>query len=136
MLFLFLLVGLVSSSSTASSHSVRDDVDLVELNHYHDESGRHVFDQLIFYDWSEQKRRFDVRAWRLVKVPGQLPLHDHKTNVWRMIWHDAGMLRTVEAAAYRETWTQYDPELINREFLSQENRRELTKLPPQRLSPP
>jgi hypothetical protein len=125
--FLFLIT-LVSSAITAP-RTLRDRVDLVEVNHYHDELGRHVFDQLIFYDWSKQRQRFDVRAWRLIKQSSQLPRRDHASNVWRIIWHDGGVLRTVEASSHRETWTQYDPELVNREYLPQEHRRELSKAP-------
>lgn len=116
-------------SAVSRPHSLTDHVDLVEVNHYHDDSGRHVFDQLIFYDWSTSRNRFEVRAWRLIKQPNQLPQRDHGENLWRVIWHDGGVLRTVEADAYRETWTQYDPELVNREYLPQELRKELTKVP-------
>jgi hypothetical protein len=123
------LVFLSLVSAISKPHTVRDRVDLVEVNHYHDDSGRHVFDQLIFYDWNATRKRFDVRAWRLIKRPSQLPRRDHAANIWRVIWHDGGVLRTVEAAAHRETWTQYDPELVNREYLPQEQRKDLAKVP-------
>ena len=120
-----ILMALVSA--VTKPNTLRDHVDLVEVNHYHDDSGRHVFDQLIFYDWSPVRNRFDVRAWRLIKQPNQLPRRNHAENVWRVIWHDVGVLRIVEADAHRETWTQYDPELVNREYLPQEMRKDLTK---------
>ncbi len=105
---------------------LRDHVDLIEVNHYHDAHGRHVFDQLIFYDWSRQKRRFDVRAWRLIKADNQLPRRAHRSGHWIVRWHDDGVLREVTATNRRETWTQHDPELIERESLAQEQRLELT----------
>lgn len=124
---------LLLSSSTGSfqPHAVvADHVDLVEVNHYHDEQGRHVFDQMIFYDWNPHQRRFHVRAWRLIKEPTQVPRLDSRRNVWRVVWHDAGVLREVTADSHRETWTQYDPELINREHLAQDHRRELSRATP------
>ena len=48
----------------------RESVDLIELNHFYDEQGRLVFDQVIFYDWSAADARYNVRAWRLVKNSG------------------------------------------------------------------
>ena len=50
----------------------RESVDLIELNHFYDEHGRLVFDQVIFYDWASSESRYNVRAWRLVKNPSQL----------------------------------------------------------------
>lgn len=105
---------------------LRDSVDLVEVNHYHDPRGQPVFDQLIFYDWSSQHRRFQVRAWRLIKSDSQLPKRDHRGGHWVVRWHDDGNLREVTAVSHRETWTRYDPELIEREFLPQEQRLDLS----------
>ena len=122
----------IMSAWLSSAHQPRaahDKVDLIEVNHYHDETGRHVFDQLIFYDWNEAQHRFNVRAWRLIKDPKHLPRQDHRSNTWRVIWHDAGTLRVVESRSQRETWTQYDPELVNREYLPQERRKELSRAP-------
>ena len=60
---------LLLSAVSLDSHAevTADRLDLVELNHFYDEQGRLVFDQLIFYDWSPEDARYQVRAWRLVK---------------------------------------------------------------------
>ena len=55
-----------------------EQVDLVEVNHFYDDQGRHVFDQVIFYDWAEGHSRHMVRDWRLVKNPAQLPQRNWK----------------------------------------------------------
>jgi hypothetical protein len=123
---LFLLCGV-----TPIENSVQDEVDLVEINHFHDEKGRLVFDQIIFYDWCPIQHRYNVRDWRLLKNMGQIPVRDWRTGQFVAVWHDfkeKNVLRTVRAASVRESWTQYDPELVEREFLAQEKRRELTKL--------
>jgi hypothetical protein len=121
-------VVLLSTSviSVSDRSVVQDVVDLVEVNHYHDARGEHVFDQLIFYDWSSQKKRFQVRAWRLIKSESQLPRRDHRQGHWLVRWHDDGILREVRATSHRETWTQYDPELIERENLPQDQRLDLS----------
>jgi hypothetical protein len=103
----------------------RERVDLVEVNHFYDEQGRLVFDQTIFYDWSSNHGRYMVRAWRLVKNPAQLPQRDWQEGGYSAMWHDGEVLRRVHADSMRETWTQYDPELVEREYLPKEQRREL-----------
>jgi len=112
--------------STPHEMVLKDSVDLVEVNHYHDARGQHVFDQLIFYDWSSQKRRFQVRAWRLIKNENQMPRRDHRNGNWLVRWHDDGAMREVTATSRRETWTQYDPELVERDNLPQEQRLDLS----------
>lgn len=106
-----------------------DRVDLVELNHFHDEQGKQVFDQIIFYDWSPTRGRYSVLAWRLLKHPAQLPVRDWSTGDYVTVWRDNAVVREVRAQTMRESWTQYDPELIERSFLPKDQRRELRKRP-------
>lgn len=112
----------------------RERVDLVEVNHFYDEQGRLVFDQTIFYDWSESHSRYMVRAWRLVKNHAQLPQRDWQDGGYVAVWHDGELLRHVHAESMRETWTQYDPELMEREYLPKEQRRELRMVKIERQS--
>lgn len=105
----------------------REKVDLMEVNHFYDEQGRLVFDQVIFYDWSPEHSRHMVRAWRLVKNPTQLPERDWREGGYLAVWQDGEIVRRVQAASMRESWTQYDPELVEREFLPKDRRKELRK---------
>jgi hypothetical protein len=105
-----------------------DRVDLIEINHFYDERGQLVFDQIIFYDWSPAESRYHVRAWRLLKQPAQIPHRNWSHGDYVAVWYDGDVLRKVRAETIRESWTQYDPELIEREFLPKEKRRELRKL--------
>ncbi len=107
-----------------------DTVDLIEINHFYDENGKLVFDQLLFYDWSAKDARFQVRAWRLLKKNSQLPRRDWQRGDYQTTWHDGDLLRHVRAKSIRETWTQYDPELIERANLAKDKRRELFTLKP------
>lgn len=109
-----------------------DQVDLVEINHFYDEQGRLVFDQIVYYEWSHEHGRFQVRDWRLLKSSAQIPLRSWRDGVYVSEWNDFKQrdgLRRVEAKLIRETWTQYDPELVERGFLPQEKRRELRRIP-------
>ena len=51
---------------------VVESVDLIEINHCYDEAGKHVFDQILFFDWSTQDGQYHVRAWRMLKHTSQL----------------------------------------------------------------
>ena len=44
-----------------------DSVDLIELNHFYDDLGRHAYDQVIFYEWSAEFCRYHVISWCLVE---------------------------------------------------------------------
>jgi len=101
--------------------------DLIELNWFYDERGKLVFQQTIFYDWSERESRYNVRDWRLVKTTAQLPQRDWSSGGYSAMWQDGEQFRHVRSQSFRETWTQYDPELAEREFLPKEKRKELRK---------
>lgn len=103
----------------------RDRVDLIELNHFYNEHGQLVFDQIIFYEWCPAAGRFQVRAWRMVKSPSQLPQRDWQRGGWSALWQDGDQTRLIYASGFRETWTQYDPELVERQYLPKERRKEL-----------
>jgi hypothetical protein len=97
--------------------------DIVEVNHYHDDEGRKVFDQIIWWEWLGGAKV--VRDWRLLKSPHQIP---QQRNGWyESTWWDGETLRRVRAKAYKETWTYHDPEVANREFWPKEKRTNLTK---------
>lgn len=104
-----------------------DYCDLIELNHLHDEQGRHVFDQLVYWDFRFEQAAYVVRAWRLQKTPEQIPQRDFERGGYVARWHDNDTLRVVRAKQFRETWTTYDPELANREIFPKDMRRELTR---------
>jgi hypothetical protein len=93
----------VALGTSPQQDVVRETVDLIEVNHFYDEHGRLVFDQVIFYDWSASDARYMVRAWRLVKNPAQLPNRDWSggTRSEKMATTAARLFRSI-----RESWTQ------------------------------
>ena len=102
-------------------------VDLVEVNHLYDDRGNRILDQVIFYEWCAHEGRFLVRDWRLMKFPAQWPVRVWPQGIFRAVWYDGGLLRQVHADDFRETWTQHDPEVKNRQYLPRASRRMLIR---------
>jgi hypothetical protein len=92
-----------------------DTYDYVETNHVYDADGKHVLSQWIYYDWSPRQRSFLCQAFRVIR--------DRRRP---RLFYDGPLLRRIRATSRRETWTQYDPELVNREVFPKELRRGLT----------
>lgn len=112
-------------NSRHAPNTARAKVDLVELNHFLDDNGREVFRQVVFFDWSRKNRQFEVRAWRLVKHPSQLPREINQQSGYLIRWQDKSVTREVQARTMRETWSQEDPERVNRVILPENQRRPL-----------
>ena len=107
------------------SEPIRDNAEVVEVNRFYDEQARLVFCQVIWYDASGV-----IIAWRLVRSDLMLPFRDRSRGDYVMTWIDGETWRTVRAKYRKETWTQYDPEVAQREAVPKECRRELTPADP------
>lgn len=121
---------LVAAAARADSGTWRlptDKVCVCERNRFYDENGRHVFDQQIFWGWDDYECRYQVIAWRLEKTPHQIPHLDPRGG-WTVIWVDGDHLRHIREGSLRETFSQFDPELIERQWMARENRRELFRV--------
>lgn len=103
-----------------------ESADAVELNHFYDGDGRLVFDQVIFWEWHANEGAYRVRAWRLWKSPAQTPRRDFFRGGYVTVWFDGERLRVVRTKSFRETWTQHDPELDDRQLLPAHERAGLT----------
>lgn len=53
------------------------------------------------------------------------PIYSESCKKFYVILEDGDNLRKISAPVFRETWTQYDPELEDREYLPKEQRTEL-----------
>ena len=113
-------------ASPVETHLV-DRVDLIEINHLYDLQGRLVINQLIFYQWDSASQRFQVRAWRLLKSDDQLPRKSWNQDQYICLWRDMNVHRKVYAHNVRETWTTYDPEVMERNLFPIEHRSELSQ---------
>ncbi len=124
---LLLMIMLALTADIRGELVLRDRCDVIELNHFYDDVGRHIFDQVIFYNWDG--RRHQVLDWRLVKSEGHLPQRLPGGSC-RCLFADQDALREVTGTSARESWTQFDPELTEREFLPKERRRLLLRRSP------
>jgi hypothetical protein len=114
----------------ADGGPLKERCDLVEWNHFYDEKGRLVFDQLIFYNWDPVTCRHQAAGWRTTGVTA--PFYDWGCGCWRAVWWEGspyGVMRDVMAGGFKETWTQYDPELYEREHRPKEMRPDLRRVP-------
>lgn len=116
----------------ASPFIAAEKVDLVELNHFHDALGRHVYDQVIFYEWSHEHNEYHVRSWKLVDERTAIdvkPRLSEASRVYESRWFDREerFYRVVRAEHYRESWTQIDPERENKKLLHEQLRVDLVK---------
>lgn len=94
-------------------------VDCIELNHVHNEQAVCTFSQIIVW------RNGHVAWWCTARDAG----HARQVGgVWRMDVRDKshngipGRLFRVESPSWIETWTQFDPEVLDRENVSREQR--------------
>lgn len=93
-------------------------VDLVERNTYCDEEGSEVFTQYIFSDWNTRHGRHEIVDFRM--DDGQIR---REGNV---LWFaHLGEIHRVRTEHLRESKTQYDPELQERECRPMGRRRKL-----------
>jgi hypothetical protein len=107
-------------------------VDLIELNHFFDDLGRHAYDQVIFYEWSPDYNRYHVVAWCLVEDNlARMPSKDHDRGQYSVRWYDkdARVQRTVWSPLFRETWSSTDPERANKKLLEEKYRVSLLRVP-------
>lgn len=66
--------------------------------------------QVIFRD------RGEIRDWRMLNKTG-LPAYDWQRGEWRTTWIEGGVTVEVASPVMVETWTEFDAELIEREWL-------------------
>jgi hypothetical protein len=109
------LAAIVLTAAVVPQEDVlHDQVETIEVNHFYDDGGQHVFDQWIF-----RGADHEIVDWRLRREDTPIDLGP-RSHVLR--WVDSGVLRRVEARAALHTWTQWDPEVCERAVLPKEER--------------
>ena len=122
-----LLAAVCGLSPEATPHAALavDRIDLIELNHCYNEDGLPIFRQLVFWEWSPRSGDYRVAAYRVLRSDTAGLRYDWKRKEYVAAWCDNGVLREVRSPHHRVTWTQFDPELVDRQFFPQELRRGL-----------
>jgi len=129
---LLLLAILILSNPLKFTDYAEESVDLIELNHKYDKEGRHVFDQVIYWERAPGNGKYYVRAWHIVTdKPEHYPIKNYISDIWEVNWYDsdARLHRKIRSRLYRESWTQNDPEIDNKKLLPQEFRLKLIQRP-------
>ena len=106
-------------------------VDLIEINHFFDEDGKPKFDQVIFYRWSSARGRFDIVDYKQLRVKNQIPTRIDEGDGYVAIWidkSDHNTIRRVHAKDLIETWTEHDPEMLERRYLPKDKRSRLPRM--------
>lgn len=119
--FLFSL----TASTSGSGGGLSEGVDLIELNHFYDRHGKHQYDQIIFYEWSPDYRRFQVIEWKLVENDlAAMPHRRPKIREYVVSWYDEELRieREVHSRIFRQSWSQIDPERANKQLIDEKYR--------------
>lgn len=104
-------------------NAITEQVDMIELNHLHDQNGEPTFDQIIFWKWHQDEAAYHVRAWTM---------GDH-AFVYRRpafaIFPDAAnrTTRKIRTVHFKESWTQIDPERADKHGLNEDHRLRLIR---------
>ena len=105
-------------------------VDRIELHGLLKASGEgYEYEQVIFWDWNSEYRRFEVVGWRLL---GPTTLSEYPVRVgrtWQCSWynHDKREEVRVIAKLFMHTVATVDPERQNKRVLDEKYRRILFK---------
>lgn len=129
-----MLILLLAMAANPPEDIVIDRCDVIELNHYYDGDGKKIFDQVIFWRWQsiDAGQRLECRDWVIRRPPQVLSIEPRPNGDKSVVWTERGrgaLLRRVEAPMFRETWTQFDPELKDRENRPVFDRRRLAYSP-------
>lgn len=116
---------LLAMAILPTTQPVVDRVDVIEVSHVYSAQGDHVFSQLLFWELASDGE-YDLRTWLLLKQGGHRPEYDFARGDYVARFSSWEQFHEVRAPVFRETWTQYDPELIARDRMPKENRRGLT----------
>ena len=97
--------------------------DVVEVNHVFDMSRDppvcHL-SQVIF------RNRGEILDWRMLNK-ARRPAYDWQRGEWRTVWVEGGVTVEVKSAVMVETMTEFDAELLEREWLPECQRRRVNR---------
>lgn len=111
MCFILMLI-FVSDPIAARIGHWPESVDLIELNHKHDRTGKHTFSQVIFWERHPGNGKYRVRDWFLVDDRESLSGYPVKRNDrWESWFVKEGKTHRITSPIFKESWTMYDPEV-------------------------
>lgn len=125
---------------------VREQVDLIELNHVHQLDGSVRLSQFVYKRWKktwcispitgekEYKWGFEVVDWRFLK-DSKIPTRNWRVNNYKQSFYDkkSGCSREITTPSFIETHTYYDVEVEARKCLESKYRQSLINPKPMRV---
>ena len=122
----------ICSAAFRSKDTASESVDAIELNHFYDQAGKPIYDQVIFYEKAPETGRFRVRGWCLVDDKQELtrrPIKSETTGLYHVDYYDtdAKLFRHIKSRIIRESWSQTDPEREDKKHFHESLRRSLIK---------
>ncbi len=106
---------------------VLDSLPIAEDNIYYDEYGKRVFEQIIFYRYYSDMSAYHVADYRMSDKGTILIFFSRSLNQYVYLIYVEGLLREIRVNSRFISWTQYDPEVWDRNFLPMSDRKKLRK---------
>ena len=106
MLWVMLSVSLMGSPRMTEQVET---VDVLEINHVVAD-GVLVFTQVIYWRW-EADNRLHASAWRRVEAEHRV---NRRGGIYTDTWTRDGKIYKVRSRGFRERWSDFDPELMDR----------------------
>jgi hypothetical protein len=106
-----------------------ESVDLIELNNKYSKDGKHTFTQVIFWERHPGDGKYHVRDWYLVEERESLngiPVRNAKSDRWDSVFVKQGVYHHVTSKLFKESFTQFDPEVEDKRKWPSEMRRPLS----------
>lgn len=94
-------------------HAVAEEVvDVVEVHHYVAADGSPIFSQVIFWEFVDGRET--VRDFRMLREGAAIPTWHHARDSAHCAVVANGRVIRVWGRAWRERWTDFDPEMQDR----------------------
>lgn len=121
-----------ATSGLPNRHAIVDHFDLMDLNHCvrPGAEDKAELTQVIFWDWNAEYRRYEVQAWVLTQRTYvwnfDMP-YKRSDGRWEVRFKDGTTNRIVICKLFRETHTNFDPDIANKKLFPEKQRRGFTK---------
>ncbi len=109
--------------------TLTDPIDVIEVNHVLNADNEETLVQLIFWNLGPNGY-LEIVAWRLHTNSSHDPKLDFRTGRFVVRMVDKSDVRVITSKAFIETWTTFDPELVDRIGNPQEGRLGLSRVVP------
>ncbi len=123
-LLLVMLLAFAPSVKPIKEGSHVEYCDLIEVNSHISENGRHMYDQIIFWEWSPELKRMIVCSWCLVGDDKSYPVKiGNRYKYTRRLSRNRSIIIYTDMSI--STSSKLDPERDNKNIFPEKYRRDL-----------